>query len=156
MNMAVFRYVAPRNLVESFQHFERMLFLCLQNIFVLSSETLVNFCHATRRQERLNNRRTPCRFPALARGSLFTGTSRPVLLFSGFRGLFPLEESGSEREASHLPPSSTEVKNEWRCASTTTCIFTVFSGTALPLPLLLPCSTLPIPKLFAATPRGAA
>jgi hypothetical protein len=55
---------------------------------------LVNFCHATRRQERLNNRRTACRFPALAGDSLFTETSRPVLLFSGSGGSFRWSKAG--------------------------------------------------------------
>jgi len=47
MNMAVFRYLLPWNLVESFQHFRTNFLSLSPDIFVRSSESLLNICRDT-------------------------------------------------------------------------------------------------------------
>ena len=55
----------------------------------------------------------------------------PVLLLDGYRGPF-LAARRQWRDADHSPPSSAEVKNEWRYTSTLLCAL-AWTGTTLAL-----------------------
>jgi hypothetical protein len=62
---------------------------------------------------------------------LFSKSHRGFILMDT-EGPFTTGTAGHEAEKS--PPSNTEVKNEWSCASTPTYAFMTCNGTALPAP----------------------